>query len=168
MKAVSVVTIKKELKHRSSEELLELCLRLSKFKKENKELLTYLLFESHDESGYIETVKAEINEQFEGINTNSYHYIKKSIRKILRNIKKYSRYSLKKETEVELLLHFCTVLKDFKPSIFKNVTLINIYDRQILLIKKIVATLHEDLQYDYHLELEKLEAANHNSKIFKS
>lgn len=157
MKAVSVVTIKKELKHRSSEELLELCLRLSKFKKENKELLTYLLFESHDESGYIEMVKAEINEQFEAINTNSYFYIKKSVRKILRNIKKYARYSLKKETEVELLLHFCTVLKDFKPSIFKNATLNNIFDRQIALIKRIVSKLHEDLQYDYHIELEKLE-----------
>lgn len=157
MKAVSVVVIKKELKHRSSEELLELCLRLSKFKKENKELLTYLLFESHDESGYIETVKSEINEQFEGINTNSYFYIKKSMRKILRNIKKYARYSLKKETEVELLLHFCYALKDFKPSIYKNVTLTNLYDRQILAIKKIVSTLHEDLQYDYNLELEQLE-----------
>lgn len=103
MKAVSVVTIKKELKHRSEEELMELCLRLSKFKKENKELLTYLLFEAHDESGYIETVKAEIDVQFQQINTNSYFYIKKSVRKILRNIKKYARYSLKKETEVELL-----------------------------------------------------------------
>ncbi len=157
MKAVSVVTIKKELKHRSSEELLELCLRLSKFKKENKELLTYLLFESHDETGYIETVKAEIDAQFEGINTKNYFYIKKSVRKILKTVKKYSRYSLKKETEVELLLHFCTVLKDFKPSIFKNVTLTNSYERQIALIKKIVSTLHEDLQYDYHLELEALE-----------
>ena len=167
MKAVSVVTIKKELKHRSSEELLELCLRLSKFKKENKELLTYLLFESHDESGYIETVKAEIDEQFETINTNSYFYIKKSVRKILRNIKKYARYSLKKETEVELLLHFCTALKDFEPSIFKNITLNNIYDRQIIAIKKIVSNLHEDLQYDYNLVLEELEEVSYNSKIFK-
>lgn len=163
MKAVSVVTIKKELKHRSSEELIELCLRLSKFKKENKELLTYLLFESHDESGYIETVKAEIDEQFETINTNSYFYIKKSVRKILRNIKKYARYSLKKETEVELLLHFCIVFKDFHPSIFKNVTLNNIYERQIAAIKKIVNNLHEDLQYDYNLVLKELEATNYNS-----
>lgn len=158
MKAVSVITIKKELQHRSTEELMELCLRLSKFKKENKELLTYLLFESHDESGYIETVKQEINEQFETINTNSYFYIKKSVRKILRNIKKYARYSLKKETEVELLLHFCYTLKDFKPSIKNNVTLTNIYERQILNIKKIVTSLHEDLQYDYNLELDALES----------
>jgi hypothetical protein len=157
MKAVSVVTIKKELQHRSPEELMELCLRLSKFKKENKELLTYLLFESHDETGYIETVKQEINDQFETINTDSYFYIKKSVRKILRNIKKYARYSLKKETEVELLLYFCSILKDFKPSIKRNVTLTNIYDRQILTIKKNVMTLHEDLQYDYNLALEELE-----------
>lgn len=157
MKAVSVVTIKKELQHRSSEELIELCLRLSKFKKENKELLTYLLFESHDETGYIETVKVHIDEQFELINTNSYFYIKKSVRKILRNIKKFARYSLKKETEVELLLYFCQNLKNFKPSIKHNVTLTNIFERQILLIKKIVSTLHEDLQYDYNLMLDALQ-----------
>ena len=156
MKAVSVVTIRKELKHKSNQELAELCLRLSRFKKENKELLTYLLFEADDESGYIETVKQEIDEQFSTINTNSYFYIKKSVRKILRNIKKYCRYSLNKETEVQLLLYFCTKLNDFTPSIERNVTLMNIYDRQIASIKKTVATLHEDLQYDYNLELEDL------------
>lgn len=156
MKAVSVVTIKKELQHRSSDELMQLCLRLSKFKKENKELLTYLLFEAHDESGYIETVKAEIDAQFEVINTNSYFYIKKSVRKILRNIKKYARYSLKKETEAELLLYFCQQLKAFKPSIKNNTTLINIYNRQLALAEKLVSGLHEDLQYDFGLEIEEL------------
>ncbi|GFZ76356.1 hypothetical protein GCM10011531_01840 [Aquaticitalea lipolytica] len=157
MKAVSVVNIKKELQHHTQEELIELCLRLSKFKKENKELLTYLLFEAHDESGYIETVKREIDSQFETINTNSYFYIKKSVRKILRLIKKYARYSLKKETEVELLLYFCQKLKDFSPSIKHNVTLTNIYERQIVVVKKIVNTLHDDLQYDYNLVLEELQ-----------
>jgi len=158
LKAVSVVNLKKELQYLSSEELTELCLRLSKFKKENKELLTYLLFESHNEAGYIEAVQQEIDEQFKLINTNSYFYIKKSVRKILRTIKKYARYSLKKETEVELLLYFCKKLKAFKPSIKNNVTLTNIFERQIQLIKKIVSTLHEDLQYDYNLLLEELKS----------
>ena len=156
MKAVSVVTIKKELQHRSSDELMQLCLRLSKFKKENKELLTYLLFEAHDESGYIETVKAEIDAQFETINTNSYFYIKKSVRKILRHIKKFARYSLKKETEVELLLYFCAKLKDFKPSIKYNPTLINIYNRQLTLSEKLVSGMHEDLQYDFGIMIGEL------------
>ena len=44
MKAAGVKAIKDDLKMRSKEELQELCLTLSKFKKENKELLTYLLF----------------------------------------------------------------------------------------------------------------------------
>ncbi|NNM18323.1 MAG: hypothetical protein HKP24_07090 [Croceitalea sp.] len=149
MKAATVVQIKKELQHRNPSELLELCLRLSKFKKENKELLTYLLFEAHDESGYLETVKAELDEQFSLINTNSYFYIKKSVRKILRTLKKYARYSGKKETEVELLMYFCQKLKDFTPSIARNTTLVNLYERQLIYLDKKIAALHEDLQYDY-------------------
>ncbi len=157
MKAASVKQIKDELKHRSQEELLGLCLRLSKFKKENKELLTYLLYDVDNEAGYISDVKNEIDEQFEDINTNSYFYIKKSVRKILRNIKKYSRYSKQKETEVELLMYFCEKLKNLEPSIERNVTLQNIFNRQIELIKKLISKLHEDLQYDYGEELSALE-----------
>ncbi|MCF6348759.1 MAG: hypothetical protein L3J20_10740 [Flavobacteriaceae bacterium] len=156
MKAATISQLKKELSHQSKEELLELCLRLSKFKKENKELLTYLLYEADNEAGYIESVKAEIDTQFELINTSSYFYIKKSVRKILRMTKKYIRYSKNKETEAELLLHFCRVLKEMRPSMTRNVSLQNIFNRQILLIKKTVNTLHEDLQYDYNLELDEL------------
>ncbi|WP_298238009.1 hypothetical protein [uncultured Algibacter sp.] len=157
MKAVSVTTIKKELQHYSQNDLLTLCLRLSTFKKENKELLTYLLFESHDEQGYITSIKNHVDDQFELINTKSYFYIRKSVRKILKEIKKFTRYSKQKETEVELLLYFCQKLKDFRPSINKSQQLVNSYQRQLVLAKKIVASLHEDLQYDYSLLIEELE-----------
>lgn len=157
MKIESIVTIKKELKHLSQEELLELCLRLGKFKKENKALLTYLLFESHDEDGYIASVKASLDNLFDGINTDSYFYMKKTIRKILREIRVYSRYSLQKTTEVELLLYFCEQMNELKPSIHKNITLSNLYERQVLSVKKKIKVLHEDLQYDYNLQLEALE-----------
>ena len=80
---------------------------MSRFKKENKELLTYILFESADEQSYIVSVKRGIDEEFEQINRSSTYFIKKSIRKILRNTRKYIRYSGKKETEVELLIYFC-------------------------------------------------------------
>ncbi len=153
MKTATVRELKQELSNQTSSELVELCLRLSKFKKENKELLTYLLYEASDEDGYITNVKTVIENQFELINTKSYFYIKKSVRKILRNVKKFIRYSKKKETEVELLIHFCVQLKEIKPSIKYNVTLQNIFDRQIILIKKAISSLHEDLQFDYQLEL---------------
>lgn len=156
MKAIPLPEIKKELKTLSTQEIEALCLRLARFKKENKELLTYLLFESHNESGYIETVKTYMDEEFDLINTDSYFYIRKSVRKILRNVKKFIRYSQKKETEVELLLYFCEKLKDFKPSIKRSTQLFNMYNRQITLAKKTIDKLHEDLQYDYNLMLEEL------------
>ena len=157
MKAVTVKKIKDELSYKNSKELMDLCLRLSKFKKENKELLTYLLFEASDEEGYIQRVKEEIDFQFESINTKSYFYIRKSVRKILTITKKYIRYSLKKETEVELLLYFCKKLKNFSPSIKRSPRLVNTYNQQITSIKRSIQTLHDDLQYDYQIELDQLE-----------
>ncbi len=156
MKAATIAQLKKELQYRNPEELLQLCLRLARFKKENKELLTYLLFESDSEEGYITTVKDELDTLFEEININSYFYIKKSVRKILRTLKKYIRYSSDKETEVALLLYFCEKLVAFRPSIYKNTTLMNLYQRQLVFVEKKIGALHEDLQYDYHQILEEL------------
>jgi len=155
-KPVSIKGLREELRQRSPNELLELCLRLSRFKKENKELLTYLLFESSDEQAYIESVKREVDEQFEQINRTSAYFIKKSIRKILKNIRKYIRYSQKKETEVELLIYFCSKMNQFKPPIQKISALKSLYDNQITSIRNKMLSLHEDLQYDYGKELEEL------------
>lgn len=156
MKAASVVELRKELEHLDKEKLKQLCLRLARFKLENKELLTYLLFESEDESSYIQSIKNQLDILFLDINTNSYFYVKKSIRKILRRIRKFARYSNQPETEVELLLYFCLKMEDITPSIFKNKTLTNIYNRQIESAQKKTKKLHEDLQYEYNLHIEDL------------
>lgn len=156
MKTATVAQLKKELQYRSPEEVAQLCLRLARFKKENKELLTYLLFESENEEGYMEAVKQEVDEMFSEINVNSFFYIKKSVRKILRTIKKYIRYSGNKATEIELLLYFCEKLKNFRPSIHRNSVLLNLYNRQLEYVEKKIPLLHEDLQYDYGLILQQL------------
>lgn len=156
MKTASIKQIKDELKHRSPEEYMELVLRLSRFKKENKELLTYLLFEAHDEATFIEGVKQEMDEDFEQINTASPFYIKKSLRKIIRKIRKYSRYSNQKETEVELMIYFARQLKDMSPDIMQYPNLLKIYQQQIIGIKNKLPKLHEDLQYDFEVELKDL------------
>lgn len=156
MRAVTVREINQELTYRTPKELRDLCLRLARFKKENKELLTYLLFESSDEQLYIESVKREIDDQFEHINRKSYYLMKKSVRKILSTTRKYIRYSLKKQTEVELLIYFCTKLKALSPSIKKSPGLLSLYNRQIEGIIAKVSLLHEDLRHDYGLELNEL------------
>ena len=157
MKPAGVKAIKEELKIRSRGELTELCLNLSKFKKENKELLTYLLFEVGDENYFIQGIKEEIKTQFEEVNRKSYYYVKKSIRKILRNTKKNIRYSKKKQTEVELILFFCKMLGEFSPSIKKSIPLTNIFEREIQRVQKVILSLDPDLQYDYGIEIDDLQ-----------
>ena len=154
MKAVSITQIKKELQHLTPEELIEIVLRVGKYKVENKELLTYLLFEAGNEDGYVEVVVEYMDGQFELLNQQHYYYIKKSVRKILRTIKKYIKFSKKPETEAALLIHFCRKLKNMEPSYTNNAVLTNMFERQLGLAEKTIAKMHEDLQYDYKLELE--------------
>lgn len=156
MKTATISQIKKELALYSKEELVTVCLDLGKFKKDNKELMSYLLFEKNNEEQYIAELKIEIENEFLVINTSSYYFIKKSVRKILRIVKKHIKYSKKKETEVELLIHFCEQLNKLKPSRKNNVTLTNLYERQVLLLEKANNTLHEDLQYDFEDRIEQL------------
>jgi hypothetical protein len=156
MKAVTIKEISQELFNLTPKELRDLCLRLSRFKKENKELLTYLLFESSDEASYVESVKKEIDQQFEKINKRSYYFIKKGLRRILFNTRKYIRYSQNKKTEIDLLIYYCSKMKEFSPSIQGNAALRNHYIRQIRTIREKLGSLHEDLQYDYGLELKVL------------
>ncbi|MDT0558649.1 hypothetical protein RM697_08325 [Ichthyenterobacterium sp. W332] len=156
MKAASISELKKELKFKSKEELLDYCMAMARFKLESKELLTYLAFESEDEAAYIESVKNYISAEFETINTVSYHYIKKSIRKILRQVKRYIRYSKKPATEAEVLIYFCKTLSEMKPSYKRNKVLVNSYDTQLRMANKAIAKLHEDLQYDFQLLIDEL------------
>ena len=138
---------------------MALSLRLCRFKKENKELLTYLLFEAHDEEQFILSVKEEIDERFELVNRKSPYFVRKSFRSILQLTRKFIRYSGNKETEVELLLYYCSQLKNFKPDISKNKRQHSLYQKLLEQIAKKISGLHEDLQYDYIRELEKITEA---------
>src|SRR5690242_11715529 len=112
MKAASIHEIKQELQSLPSSRLSELCLRLAKFKKDNKELLTYLLFEAADEPAYIASIKKEIDEEFTGLPKPNLYLTKKSLRKVLRITAKQIRYTGSPQAEVELLTYFLRKLRD--------------------------------------------------------
>ncbi|MBL6964542.1 MAG: hypothetical protein ISR55_12015 [Bacteroidetes bacterium] len=156
MKAATVSELKKELKTQNPKDLISHCIRLIKFRKENKELLTYLLFEADNEKDYIQGIKVEMDFLFEEINRSNLYYIKKSLRKILRYTNKFIKYSGLKRTEAELLIYYCHKVKDSGFQIQKSTALINLYFRQIQKIKKAISSLHEDLQYDFGKEMDKL------------
>jgi len=156
MKAASISELKKELQEVPPAQLVELCLRLAKFKKENKELLNYLLFESHDLQAYIEAVKEEMDEAFADTPRQHTYFIKKHLRKILRAVNKHIKYTASKQAEVELLLYYCTKVKKSGIKVGDSVTLTKLYIGLVKKIEKAIALQHEDLQYDYKRQLERL------------
>jgi hypothetical protein len=149
MKISSINTIKKELQLLPNEELVELLYKVSKYSKDNKELLHYYLFEADFEENYIDKIKAEVDELFAELDTRSWKTMKKSIQKIIRNLKKYIKFSKQPSTEIELLLHFCKRLSGYSRVLEKNIVVYNIYKRQVITLEKVCSSLHEDLQYDY-------------------
>jgi hypothetical protein len=157
MKASSINTIKSELEQRTHKELLSFCLKLCRLKLENKELLTYLLFESHNVPGYIEAIKKEITFDFGEINYSNIYYIKKSVRKILRRINKQMKFTELKFAEAEILIHFCNSFIEFKIPMQKSVQLKNIYLSQVSKVRKATLTLHPDLQYDLSRQIKLIE-----------
>ncbi|NMM49952.1 hypothetical protein [Marinigracilibium pacificum] len=156
MKAATMAQLKGELSYRDPQELFDICLRLARFKKENKELLTYLLFESHNEQGYIELIKEEIDDEFDSINQTHLYYAKKSLQKVQRNLNKYIRYSGDKQTEIEVLIYFAKSMKDSRIDLRGYTVIFNMYERLLNRIIKVNKKLHEDLQADYQREIDEL------------
>ena len=156
MRVASMNEIKEELKSLPGPGVLELCLRLARAKKENKELLTYLLFEAHDPNSYIMQLKQLIDEELSASNKNNLYILKKNLRKVLRVVNKHLKFTSSKAAEVEVLLYFCQSLQQQHVPYKKNNALATLYYGQIKKITTAVSTLHEDLQHDFNRQLEEL------------
>ena len=156
MKAASISELKQELTNLPPKEVIELCIRLARYKKENKELLNYLLFEAFDQDGYIANVKKEIDEAFVELPKSTPYLNKKSLRKVLRSISKYTKHTGSKQAEVEMLLHFCRNVKSSGIKIYKSAALTNLYAQQLKKIHAAFESLHEDLLYDYKKQLQEV------------
>jgi hypothetical protein len=157
LKVSSISELKKELHDLPQKQLEELCLSLAKYKKDNKEFLDYLLFQAHDKSVFINVVKQEMDEHFEELKTQAnLYYVKKSLRKLLRIITKYCKYIGDKASAAELHIYFCSKLKQSGIPYHKSQLLVNMYEQQLKKINALINSLHEDLQQDYLIDLEKI------------
>ena len=156
MQTSSISYLKKEIQSMPNAELIEVCSKLIKFKKENKEMLHYILFESTNEKGYIQNLKTEVDDMFKEVNTQTIYWAKKTVRKILRYINKYCKFSGIATTYIELLIHFCKQMKALPLDWTSSKVMVNIYESQLKKIDKYMTTLHEDLQYDYEEEISNL------------
>lgn len=145
-----VAEIKKELQHLDNTQLIELCLRLVRHKKENKELTGYLLFNANNERAFIDSLVAESGLMFSQLPHNNYQ-LAKSLRKVLRLLNKYIKFMASTEAEIEVMINFCRNYVQYvdrrASSTYKPLRLI--FTRQLDKISKSIAKLHEDLQFDY-------------------
>jgi hypothetical protein len=140
--------IKKELQRLNSAEITALCLRLARFKKENKELLTYLLFKADDQDAFIKEFKEEMDLQFGKLKGKSYVVVK-GLRKVTLEMNNQIRYTGSDLVKVELVLHFCNNYIKYVDYRSHYKPLRNVFYRSVEKAKTVLATLHEDLQHDY-------------------
>lgn len=155
MKTASISELKKELNELPQKQLVELCLHLAKYKKDNKEFLDYLLFQAHDKTSFITSVKQEIDLHFDELKTQTnLYYVKKSLRKLLRLITKYCKYISDKALAADLHIYFCRKMKASGIPYHKSQLLINMYEQQLKKINTLINGLHEDLQQDYLNDLQ--------------
>lgn len=157
MNSASISEIKKELQRLDTDELNAICLRLAKYKKENKELLSYLLSDAHDEAGYIRGIKAELDVMFEELDGRNLYITKKILRKILRFANRQIKYSGIGQTELELRIYFCEKVKEANIPLTAGTVLYNLYQQQLKKISTVLAKLPEDYQVDYASAIDELQ-----------
>jgi hypothetical protein len=157
MNVSTLQELKLELLELSQKEVTELCISLAKYKKDNKEYLSYLLFQSHNSKGFMEQVKAETDESFAELQEQkNLYYIKKGLRRILRILNKYCKYMGDKAGTAEVQLYFIRKIKEGGIPIHESARLENLFNAQVKKIRSLTASLHEDLQADYIRELEEI------------
>jgi hypothetical protein len=149
MKAATISQLKKELVKLDHDELLDVCVRMAKFKVETKELLTYLLMKAEDEFGYADDLCNEIDQHLN--QPGRIH--KKTLRKLVRWMDKSLRFSGDKETELHVRIHFCRRIKSMSISFGNCRVSANMYATQLKKIDKAIEKVHPDLQYDYNQQM---------------
>ena len=153
MKSNSISNLKKELTSLPAGRVIDICISLAKYKKDNKEFLTYLLFDAADEGQYINGLKSEMDEMFKQLNLSNTYIAKKSVRKILRLVQKHIKFSGNKKTEAELLIYYCSKLKASGLPLESSTALASLFSSQFKKANSAIESLHEDLQHDYKEEL---------------
>jgi hypothetical protein len=146
--SLKISELKKELAGMPNEELVKLTLRLAKLKVENKELLHYLLFYSNDNEAYAESLLEEILDPFRQDFIHPYAMYKR-LRKSMKIIAKYLRFTSDRAGECDLLLALVNeYLKTYRFE-YKNAYLVRIIFRCLKKTADNMDRIHEDYRADY-------------------
>lgn len=148
MKTNGIAEIKKTIKNISQTELAEICLKLARLKKDNKEYIHFLLYESADPLAYAEDVKESLHDSLTNLNRHPGLKVKE-LRKHLRFLSRHIRYTSSTEVEITLIIWFAEMMITYAGVRQSNKALYSLFIRQIEKVRKSFPKLHEDLQFDY-------------------
>lgn len=157
MEIPSLAQLKKDLSYLSEKELTEVIVDLAKFSRDNKAFLYFKLNERDQPNLFVDSVKEELDEAFQTANTRNYHLAKKSAQTIRRKLNKALKLSKNKADQAELILYFCGQLVRYDYLRYHHPVIDNLFRVQIGKAKKLISTLHEDLQSDFSYRIEELE-----------
>lgn len=148
MKTQGLADIKKTIKNISHAELSEICLKLARFKKDNKEYVHFLLYEASNPLDYAEEVKESLLGPLTNLSRHPSLKVKE-LRKHLRVLNRHIRYTSSSEVEISLLIWYEDMLLTHAGVRQSNKALYTLFIRQLEKIRKSFAKIHEDLQFDY-------------------
>lgn len=157
MELPSLTNIKKDLSYLSEKELILLITDLAKLSRDNKAFLYFKLNERDQPSLFVDLVKEELDDAFQTANTRGYNIAKKSAQGIRRKLNKSFKLSKNKADQAEVVLYFCEMMKKYDYLEFMHPVIDNLYLSQLGKAKKLISTLHEDLQSDFEYRIEDLE-----------
>lgn len=157
MEIPSLAQLKKDLAFLSEKELIVLITDLAKFSRDNKAFLYFKLNEQFQPNLFVDAVKEDLNDAFQTANARNYHLAKKSAQSIRRKLNKSLKLSKKKEDQAELILYFCEQMKTYEYHKHHHPVINNLFQVQLGKAKKLISTLHEDLQSDFSYRIEELE-----------
>ncbi|MEX1190271.1 MAG: hypothetical protein WED33_13510 [Bacteroidia bacterium] len=140
--------LKKDLGGLPQPELVQVVLRLARLKIENKELIHYLLYYAHDSSAYVEVLMPEVLDPFEQEFLNSYA-LSKRLRKSMRVIAKYLRFTSDRAGESELLLAVVSKYLATYRYEYRHAALSRIIVRCLKKTHDNFEKIHEDYRADY-------------------
>jgi len=153
MKPATLVQIRKELETISPQRLMALTLRLIKLKSENKEFVSYLLFDEDQLSEYLADLKFEISEVLDGASFTQPLIAKKALRKCQKYITKHAKYMGSKDAEAELYMFLLRKIHEKGINRYTHRAIQLIYLRIIEKTKKLLPTIHNDLRGDFEIEI---------------
>ncbi|TVR38558.1 MAG: hypothetical protein EA392_08775 [Cryomorphaceae bacterium] len=149
MNSSSLPQLRKIWKDLSAEELHQLLDRLGRFSRDNKELLHYLLVFGNNEDAYISAICHQLDEGFEGLNRQNITWTRKGLRRLVRMLNRYVRYSGKTDTEIVLRTEFCNRMLVHGIPLEKSAVVGNMFNRELDRISRALSKLHPDQQLDY-------------------